>query len=116
MGVSIIPFYKRSFWVSLLPVGRTAHQEVQQSGVPAVPRITTSLELQTSGDTTPNPGSHSAATAVLDRGIEVKQRTQSYNKTEPPVSSPITVRPLFYLSHTTLTGPLRNIAYVGVSN
>jgi len=113
MGVSIVPCYKRVFRVSLLPVGRINHQAIQQ---PIPPHIMTGFEHQKSGDTTPNPESHSAATAALNPNVKVEQRVHSLDDTDPSEPNPTAVRCLFYLCPTTPHRPLLNIDNVSVSH
>jgi len=93
MGVSVISYYKLTFCASRLSVGRISCLETKQPGEPdPSPRITTSFEPQTSGDTTPSPESQPAATPVLNRSVRVERRVQSPDNTKPSVSNLIAVR------------------------
>ena len=61
----------------------------------------TIFEPQTVGGTTPNSGSHSAATTVLNTGIEVKRNVQSLDDAELSIPGPIAVRRFFRVLPTT---------------
>ena len=74
------------------------------------PRITANLEPQTVGDATPNPESHSVATAVPNTSATVKHHGWSPDDPEPGV-----VRRFFISASLSLTGRLHNIYHVVVS-